>query len=128
MKTYSKLLLAFLLLVLVVPQVGADEHEDEWQILTDETKRLAKKGDYDRAVVVAKKALEVATENVSPNHPDVAQSLNNLATLYQAQGKYAKAEPLFKRSLAIWEKALGPEQSRLDLRYPRQVRRGGTAL
>jgi tetratricopeptide (TPR) repeat protein len=25
------------------------------------------------------------------------------------QGQYAKAEPLFKRALAIWEKALGPE-------------------
>jgi formylglycine-generating enzyme required for sulfatase activity len=38
----------------------------------------------------------------------VAQSLNNLALLYEAQGQYAQAEPLYKRSLAIWEKALGP--------------------
>ncbi len=37
------------------------------------------------------------------------QSLNNLAALYHDQGKYAEAEPLYKRSLAIWEKALGPE-------------------
>ena len=28
---------------------------------------------------------------------------------YEAQGKYAEAEPLYKRSLAIREKALGPE-------------------
>ncbi len=42
-------------------------------------------------------------------HPDVAQSLNNLAVLYEAQGKYAAAEPLYKRSLAIRGKALGPE-------------------
>jgi tetratricopeptide (TPR) repeat protein len=35
--------------------------------------------------------------------------LNNLALLYQAQGKYSEAEPLFKRALAIKEKALGPE-------------------
>jgi CHAT domain-containing protein len=35
--------------------------------------------------------------------------LNNLADFYQAQGRYAEAEPLFKRSLAISEKALGPE-------------------
>ena len=35
--------------------------------------------------------------------------LNNLATLYGNQGRYAEAEPLIKRSLAIWEKALGPE-------------------
>ncbi len=33
--------------------------------------------------------------------------LHNLAVVYRAQGKYAVAEPLYKRSLAIWEKALG---------------------
>ncbi len=39
----------------------------------------------------------------------MATSLNNLAGLYQAQGKYAEAEPLYQRSLAIMEKALGPD-------------------
>nr|WP_281241356.1 tetratricopeptide repeat protein [Thiothrix caldifontis] len=41
------------------------------------------------------------------NHPDVAKSLNNLAGLYQDQGQYAQAEPLYQCALAIWEKALG---------------------
>jgi Tfp pilus assembly protein PilF len=36
-------------------------------------------------------------------------SLNNLAGLHKSQGQYAQAEPLYKRSLAIMEKALGPE-------------------
>ena len=45
----------------------------------------------------------------APTHPDVAASLNNLAGLYDAQGRYAEAEPLYERALAIWEKALGPE-------------------
>ena len=44
----------------------------------------------------------------APDHPDVATSLNNLALLYKTQGDYAKAEPLYKRSLSIKEKALGP--------------------
>ena len=39
----------------------------------------------------------------------MAMSLNNLAELYRAQGRYAEVEPLQKRSLAILEKALGPE-------------------
>ncbi len=39
----------------------------------------------------------------------LATSLNNLALLYKAQGRYAEAEPLYKRALAIVEKALGPE-------------------
>ena len=42
-------------------------------------------------------------------HRDVANSLNNLAELYRAQGNYAQAEPLYQRALTIWEKALGPE-------------------
>ena len=27
----------------------------------------------------------------------------------KVEGRYAEAEPLYKRSLAIWQKALGPE-------------------
>ncbi len=46
---------------------------------------------------------------LGPEHADVAINLNNLAALYQAQGNYAKAAPLYQRSLAILEKALGPE-------------------
>jgi tetratricopeptide (TPR) repeat protein len=34
------------------------------------------------------------------SRPDVAQSLNNLADLYSAQGRYTDAEPLYKRALA----------------------------
>ncbi len=46
---------------------------------------------------------------LGPEHPSVAASLNNMASLYNAQGKYAEAEPLYKRALPIDEKALGPD-------------------
>jgi tetratricopeptide (TPR) repeat protein len=59
---------------------------------------------YQRALVIREKAL-------GPDHPGVAQSLNNLAELYYAQGKYAEAEPLLQRALRTWEKALGPEHA-----------------
>ncbi len=36
-------------------------------------------------------------------------SLNNLGVTLRTQGRYADAEPLYKRSLAIREKALGPD-------------------
>ena len=36
-------------------------------------------------------------------------SLEQEAQLYHAQGRYAEAEPLFRRSLAIAESALGPD-------------------
>jgi tetratricopeptide (TPR) repeat protein len=57
---------------------------------------------FQRSLAVREKAL-------GPEHPNVAQSLNNLAELYRSQGKYAEADPLYQRSLAINEKALGPE-------------------
>jgi tetratricopeptide (TPR) repeat protein len=41
------------------------------------------------------------------DHRDVALSLSNLAQLYDRQGRYADAEPLYQRSLDIREKALG---------------------
>ena len=37
------------------------------------------------------------------------RALNDLAELYHDQGRYADAEPLFKRALTIREKALGPD-------------------
>ena len=54
-------------------------------------------------------ALATFEKALGPEHPDVATSLNNLASLYYAQGKYAEAEPLYKRALPIDEKALGPD-------------------
>ena len=39
----------------------------------------------------------------------MATSVNNLGLLYYNQGQYAQAEPLLNRSLAIMEKALGPD-------------------
>src|SRR6476659_2636040 len=46
---------------------------------------------------------------LGPEHPEVGQSLNNLAALYHGQGRYPETEPLYKRSLAVWETALGPD-------------------
>ena len=79
----------------------------EWGILNQEAGELYRAGKYERALVVAQKALQVALQNVGPDHPDVATSLNDLAAIYETQGDYAKAEPLHKRSLAISEKVLG---------------------
>jgi len=80
----------------------------KWNTLNDKVKSLYRQGRFDHAIVVAKKALEVAEQAVGPNHPDVATSLNNLAELYRIQGQFAQADPLYKRALAIDEKACGP--------------------
>ena len=80
------LLAAFSILLPVSSSVFAEGADVEWDILNDEVKELYRTGKYGRAVVVAKKALEVAEENVGPYHSSVATSLNNLALLYDTQG------------------------------------------
>jgi tetratricopeptide (TPR) repeat protein len=64
--------------------------------------------DYVEAEKLFKAALREA-EKFGEQDPRFATSLNNLAALYQARGKYVEAEPLYKRSLAIREKVLGPD-------------------
>ncbi|MBT3907536.1 MAG: CHAT domain-containing protein, partial [Rhodospirillaceae bacterium] len=53
-------------------------------------------------------SLAILEKNFGPEHSGVAASLNNLAFLYDDQGRFANAEPLYQRSLSIREKAFGP--------------------
>ena len=79
-----------------------------WEELMAAGARAYQEGRYAKAEQQVKAALKEA-ETFGPEDPRLAASLNNLALLYDAQGNYAQAEPLYKRSLAIVEKALGPE-------------------
>ena len=76
------------------PNVFAQGAGAEWETLNQKVMDLYRTGNYDRAVTVAKKALEVAEKNAGPDHPDVATSLNNLALLYYTEGHYGQSEPL----------------------------------
>ncbi|MDM8546105.1 CHAT domain-containing protein, partial [Candidatus Venteria ishoeyi] len=42
-------------------------------------------------------------------HPDTLISVNNLAGLYESQGSYGEAEPLYQRALRVREAVLGKE-------------------
>ncbi|MEG4166630.1 MULTISPECIES: tetratricopeptide repeat protein [unclassified Microcoleus] len=54
-----------------------------------------------------KACLQMTEKRCGAEHPDTADSLNNLAALYKAIGRYPEAEPLCMRSLWIWEQQLG---------------------
>src|SRR5260370_18716613 len=88
------------LLLLLCTGIPAHAQGAEWEELNREVMSLSRQGRYDRAVVVAKQALQVAEQALGPDHPNVATSLNNLAELYRTQGQYAQAQPPYKRSLA----------------------------
>jgi CHAT domain-containing protein len=66
-------------------------------------------GKYVEAEPLYLRSLAIREKIRGPDHPDVAESLNNLGLLYVRQGQYAKAEPFYQRALAIREKALGLE-------------------
>jgi tetratricopeptide (TPR) repeat protein len=66
-------------------------------------------GDYAGAQPSYERALALGEQALGSEHPEVATSLRNLATLYYTQGRYAEAEPLYQRALAIWEQGQGPQ-------------------
>ena len=45
---------------------------------------------------------------IDPEHPAMGTIICNLALLFEDQGDFANADPLFRRALAIREKAFGP--------------------
>jgi tetratricopeptide (TPR) repeat protein len=55
------------------------------------------------------RSLSIKEQQLGADHPDVATSLNNLASFYYFQGRYNEAEPLFGRSLSIREQQLGAD-------------------
>jgi tetratricopeptide (TPR) repeat protein len=56
-----------------------------------------------------KACLQMTEKRYGTEHPLTATSLNNLAGLYDAMGRYAEAEPLYVRSLSIREQQLGAD-------------------
>jgi CHAT domain-containing protein/tetratricopeptide (TPR) repeat protein len=64
-------------------------------------------GRYTDAESLYQRSLAIREKALGRDHPDVANSLSNLALLYGRQERYTDAEPLYQRSLAIREKALG---------------------
>ena len=66
-----------------------------------------RRGDYGEAEKAWNAGLEFETDM------GVTRSLDSLARLYHEQGRYADAEPLYGRALAIEEKSLGQDHPAL---------------
>jgi CHAT domain-containing protein/Tfp pilus assembly protein PilF len=106
----------------------AQKQKNETAALIAEIAELSRAGKYSEAIPLAQRLL-ANLEKSSGADRDVAASLNNLALLYGNQGRDAEAEPLYRCSLAIMEKAFGPDSaevgtglSNLAALYQRQDR------
>ncbi len=86
----------------------APDRGAKWESYITAAQQAYQQADYAEAEKQLEAALKVA-EAFGPDDVRLATSLNNLSLIYDAQGRYGEAEPLYKRSLAIDEKALGPE-------------------
>ena len=83
--------------------------EKEWNELSEQVFMLYHQGRYSEASELAERAVQVAEKTFGPDHPNVAQSLNDLAEIYKAQGRYAEAVPICKRIVAVVARLLGPD-------------------
>lgn len=67
------------------------------------------RGQYTEAQPLLEQALAMREQVLGAEHPDLAQSLNDIAVLYDQLSMYKRAEALHHRALAIREKVLEPE-------------------
>src|SRR5215471_21297041 len=102
----ATLMLAFLLAAYLA-LVPAGAQQSDLQAIYKRYQEYYQAGNYTAAVIEAQKLEAVAKGRFGTSHTNYAVALNNLANVYQAQGKYGEAEGLYQRALAIREKALG---------------------
>lgn len=69
--------------------------------LHDEAMRSYTKGENQKAESLFVQALSLLETAEGPDHPDVAQALNNLASLYEDGCRYRAAERLYRRAVRI---------------------------
>ena len=118
----TRWLLVGLLCLGLWPMVAASAQETRWDSIMAGAAKAYQQADYAQAEKLLLAALQEA-EKFGEQDPRFAASLNNLAELYRAQGKYEQAEPLYQRAMAIVEKALGPYCRKLGLTF-KMVTRG----
>jgi len=106
----SSLLVAFITLVgLILLNLLVATKASSLNLLQAARTLLRKPTRYPEAEPLLQRALAMYEKLLGAEHPDTAQSLNNLALLYAREGRYEQAEPLLQRALAIDEKLLGAE-------------------
>ena len=77
--------------------------------LTARAAALTKRGNYSEAEGLLKKSLEITSQALGTDHPQIAALLTKLGSLYVVQRRYAEAEHHLRLSLKINEKVFGPD-------------------
>jgi tetratricopeptide (TPR) repeat protein len=75
--------------------------------MNQEVVRLYEERQFGNATELSENVLAIRKKVLGEAHRQYAESLNNLAYLYQSRGDYVKAEPLYRQALEIRKKVLG---------------------
>jgi tetratricopeptide (TPR) repeat protein len=85
----------------------------DWETRLAAAGAAQEEGKYSAAEAQLRAALTIA-QGFGEHDPRLLVSLNRLAHLYYAQGKYTKAEPLYRRALSLAEKASATDNADLE--------------
>ncbi len=98
----------FVCLALASPAADAWAQGGTWEDYMEAATAALQHRDFAEAGTQLEAALELA-EAFAGADPRLARTLNNLAYIYRRVGRYHDAEPLYRRSVALREAALGPD-------------------
>src|SRR5688572_7931245 len=99
--------IALLAAALIVPRHAAAQNVDEVTALGNRVNKLYQEGKFAEAEVAAEKYVARAKARHGERDIRYGAAISWLAYVYVAQGRLAEATPLFERTVAIFEKALG---------------------
>ena len=85
--------------------------------LSNRAEALIQECRYSDARYLIETALNIKAAIWGAEHPSIADTCNNIAGVYQAQGDYAKALEYYQKNLAICEKVLGVEHPNTGTTY-----------
>jgi tetratricopeptide (TPR) repeat protein len=106
----ASLLVAFSTLVgLLLLNLLVDTKASSLNLLQAARTLLRKLARSPEAEPLLQRALAIDEKRLGAEHPDTAQSLNNLAFLYTREGRYEQAEALYRGALASCVLVLGAE-------------------
>ncbi len=75
----------------------------------DAVEQAANAGNYAAAEPLLREAARLQEASLGPLHPDLANTLNNLAVVCELTGKMADAEHFYRRAYAVASTALAPD-------------------
>ena len=95
--------MASLCLALSLHAPAVEAGNQSWKSLRKEATRLSMNRDFAGAMAAEQRAMAIAGKS-SQYDPRIIMSLQSIASMYQLQGKYAEAIPLYHQAIAIHQR------------------------